>query len=278
MSEPRLVVVTGGSSGIGKEIARQLLRRGDRVVIVADQEQKLHVAERDLRDVSPNVWSVVCDIASPESVAAMGDAVLARFGCPDVLVNNAGFATYELFAQTAPEGIERLASVNFLGHLRVTRAFIGPMIDRRRGTIVNVASIAGRIPMAPSGVYSAAKHGMVAWSETLRHEIHRFGLRVVVVCPGRVPTHFFDHPTFQARRAGPETKQLISTELVAQVTLRAVDRGQFMVYLPSYYGLGVWLTQLLPFVWRSVLGFLIRRRVEEIYERESADLVGATTP
>lgn len=278
MSDPRLVVVTGGSSGIGKEIARQLLRRGDRVVIVADREEKLHDAERDLRAVSPNVWSVVCDIASPESVAAMGDAVLARFGCPDVLVNNAGFATYELFAQTAPEGIERLASVNFLGHLRVTRAFIRPMIDRRRGTIVNIASIAGRVPLAPSGVYSAAKHGMVAWSETLRHEIRRFGLRVVVVCPGRVPTAFFDHPTFQARKAGPETKHVITAAQVARVTLRAIDRGQFMVYLPSYYGLGVWLSQLVPFLSRSLLGILIRRRVEEIYERKSADLTGATTP
>jgi short-subunit dehydrogenase len=132
--------------------------------------------------------------------------------------------------------------------------------------------------MAPSGVYSAAKHGMVAWSETLRHEIHRFGLRVVVVCPGRVPTSFFDHPTFQARRAGPETKQLITAEAVAQVTLRAVDRGQSMVYLPSYYGLGVWLTQLVPFISRPLLGLLIRRRADEIYGRESADLAGATTP
>src|SRR5206468_155840 len=133
-------------------------------------------AEHELRAVSPHVSSVVCDISSPDSVAAMGDTVLSRYGCPDVLVNNAGFATYELFAHTAPEDIERLASVNFIGHLRCTRVFIPRMIEARRGTIVNMASIAGRIPMAPSGVYSAAKHGMVAWSETLRHELHRFGI------------------------------------------------------------------------------------------------------
>ena len=278
MKQQRLILVTGGSSGIGKEIARLFLRRGDRVLIVADRAGKLDDAEQELREISPQVSSVVCDIASPDSVAAMANTVLSTYGCPDVLVNNAGFATYELFAHTAPEEIERLASVNFVGHLRCTRAFLPGMIRARRGTIVNMASIAGRVPMAPNGVYSAAKHGMVAWSETLRHEVHRFGIKVVVVCPGRVPTAFFDHPTFQARQAGPETRQLISAEQVAQVTLRAVDKGQFMVYLPSYYGLMVWMTQVLPFVSRPLLGRLIRRRTEECYERDGTTPVEVTTP
>lgn len=278
MKQQRLVLVTGGSSGIGKEIARLFLRRGDRVLIVADRAGKLDDVERELREISHQVSSVVCDIASPDSVAEMANTVLSTYGCPDVLVNNAGFATYELFAHTAPEEIERLASVNFVGHLRCTRAFLPGMIQARRGTIVNMASIAGRVPMAPNGVYSAAKHGMVAWSETLRHEVHRFGIKVVVVCPGRVPTAFFDHPTFQARQAGPETRQLISAEQVARVTLRAVDKGQFMVYLPSYYGLVVWMTQVLPFVSRPLLGRLIRRRTAECYEREGTTPVEVTTP
>src|SRR5262245_18027066 len=120
----QLVVVTGGSSGIGKEIARLFLLQGATVVIVADQPEKLHNAERELRAVSDRVASVVCDIGDAASVSAMGIHVLTRYGCPDVIVNNAGFATYRTFEQTSAEEMERLATVNFLGHLRCTKAFL----------------------------------------------------------------------------------------------------------------------------------------------------------
>ena len=270
MSDRRLVLVTGGSSGIGKEIARLYLRRGAEVVLTADGPAKLRAAEQELASEGGRVSSVVCDIGDPRSVAEMSELVLTRHGCPDVLVNNAGFVTYRVFEETPPEEIERLVSVNFLGHMRCARAFTPYMIERRSGTIVNMASIAGRVLMAPNGIYSAAKHGLVAWSETLRHELHRFGIDVVVVCPGRVPTGLFDHETFRDRRAGPETRQLISATEVARATVRAVDRGQSMVYVPNHLGLLAWASGLVPPLSRWLLGALIRRRAEEIYERRAA--------
>lgn len=267
MSDRQLVLVTGGSSGIGKEIARQYLLQGSRVVLVADGLAKLEEAARELSTISHEVAAVPCDVGDPDSVVRMSEQVLRLYGCPDILVNNAGFATYRLFEETDPAELERLISVNFTGHLRCARAFLPAMVRRRSGVIVNVASIAGRVPMAPNGLYSAAKHGLVAWSETLRHEVSRHGLQVVVVCPGRVETAFFDHETFRARRAGPETHQVSTAAEVARVTVRAVERRDFMTYMPKRLGPLLWASGLLPPLTRALLGVLIRRRVDEIAAR-----------
>jgi uncharacterized protein len=269
-TDRQLVLVTGGSSGIGKEIARLFLRKGARVVLVADGPAKLQVAERELSAISDQVASVVCDVGDPDSVVAMSENVLTRFGCPDILVNNAGFVTYRVFEEMPLEEIERLISVNLLGHMRCTRAFTPYMTRRRSGVIVNVASIAGLVPISPNGVYGAAKHGLVVWSETLRNELKRFGISVVVVCPGRVSTGLFDHGTFRERQAGIETRHMMSAADVALATVRGVERGQHKVFMPGYLGPLLWMSRLVPPVSEWLLGALIRRRTEEIYRRKVA--------
>ena len=111
-----------------------------------------------------------------------------------------GYAVYYTFEQMPPEEIHRLFDVNLVGAALVTREFLPDMIRAGGGDVVMVASIAGRIPMTPCGVYSASKHGLVALAELLQIETARFNIRVHVVCPGRVETDFFSHESFQAAR------------------------------------------------------------------------------
>ena len=193
------VLITGGSSGIGKHLAANLARQGAHVAIVADDPKKLLDAESELKQLSPAVWSHPCDIAVLDDIRTMARAYREKFGAPDVLVNNAGYAVYYTFEQTPLEEVQRLFQVNLVGAALITREFLPDMIAAGGGDVVMVASIAGRIPMTPCGAYSASKHGLVALAELLRIETARFNVRVQVVCPGRVETDFFSHESFRQR-------------------------------------------------------------------------------
>ena len=261
----RKVVITGGSSGIGKQVAQDLLHAGAQVAIVADNPARLSEAETELRKISPSVWAHVCDVARLDDVRRMVGACEERFGAPDVLINNAGYAVYRTFEQMSSEEIRRLVDVNLTGAAVVTREFLPAMIKAGGGHVVMVASIAGRIPMTPCGVYSASKHGMVALAELLRVEAARFNVRTHIVCPGRVETPFFDHESFRRRAHRPESERTIPIETVSRAILDAVTADRRMTYIPRYYGPLVWLAHALPFLFRPLWRRLLTSRVEALY-------------
>jgi uncharacterized protein len=261
----RRVLITGGSSGIGRHLAEELLRRGAHVGIVADDAQKLGLAECALKQVSPEIWSYPCDIAILDDVRAMARAYRERFDAPEVLVNNAGYAVYYTFERMRSEEIHRLFDVNLTGAALVTREFLPDMIRAGGGHIVMMASIAGRIPMTPCSVYSASKHGLVALAELLQVETARFNLRVHVVCPGRVETDFFSHESFKARAHRPETARTIPIESVSRAVMAAVERDRFMTNVPWSYGVLAWFAAALPLVFKPVWHRLMASRVESVY-------------
>jgi short-subunit dehydrogenase len=267
------VLITGGSSGIGKHLAEDLLRRGAHVGIVAHDVDKLGSAESALKQVSPEVWSHACDVAVLDDVRAMARAYRERFDAPDVLVNNAGYAVYYTFESMRSEEIHRLFEVNLVGAALVTREFLPDMIRAGGGHIVMMASIAGRIPMTPCSVYSASKHGLVALAELLQVETSRFNLQVHVVCPGRVETDFFSHESFKARAHRPETARTIPIESVSRGVIDAVERGRFMTNIPRSYGLLVWLAGALPLVFKPLWHRLMASRVESVYASSATSRV-----
>lgn len=261
----RRVLITGGSSGIGKQVAADLLRKGAHVGIVADDPDKLDKAASELQQISSNVWSRACDVAVLDDVRAMARDYRQSVDAPDVLINNAGYAVYYTFEQTPAEEIQRLFQVNLVGAALVTREFLPDMIRAGGGHVVMMASIAGRIPMTPCGVYSASKHGLVALAEILKIETARFNVNVHVVCPGRVETDFFAHESFQTRAHRPESARTIPIELVSHAVTAAVARNRFMTYVPWYYGLLAWLAAAAPWVFKPLWHRLMSSRVEDLY-------------
>jgi len=257
------VLITGGSSGIGKHLARTLLTRGDEVVIAAEGEERLRAAAAELAAVAPRVEAIACDVADPAAVRGMVDAVLAR-GCPDVVVNSAGFAVYRTFEQSPIEEIERLVQVNLVGALRCIHGFLPAMIARGSGHVVNVASVAGLMPITPCATYGAAKHGLVGISQALRWELRDLGVQVHLVCPGRVETAFFDHETFRRRPHRPETERTLPIEAVSAAIVTAVERGRFLTVVPRALGLAIWARNVAPWLLDPLLGRLLRARVREV--------------
>ena len=259
------MLITGGSSGIGKRVAADLLRKGAHVGIVAEDPVKLAAAESELKELSSEVWSHRCDVAVLSDVRAMALAYRKRFTAPDVLINNAGYAVYYAFEQMPLEEIQRLFQVNLVGAALVTRAFLPDMIRAGGGDVVMVASIAGRVPMTPCGVYSASKHGLVTLAELLKIEAARFNVHVQVVCPGRVETEFFSHESFQKRARRPEASRTITLDAVSQKIVDAVEYDRFLTYVPSYYAVLAWIAAGLPLLFRPIWHRFMAARVEALY-------------
>lgn len=265
MISEKHILITGGSSGIGRHLAVELLKQGNKVVIASHCLERLKEAECELKGVSHNAFSYYVDVSDSYSVRHMSELVLREHGCPDILVNCAGFATYRTFEESLIEEIEQLVSVNFLGAMRCTHSFLPRMIARKYGTIVNIASIAGKLVMTPNGTYSASKHGLVAWSETLKYELSSFNIDVLVVCPGRVETAFFDHETFQKRASRTEAQLTVPIEKVSRGIILAIEKKKFLTFIPAYYGLIVWLMNTFPFFMKPIYGKLITSRIRDVY-------------
>ena len=118
--------------------------------------------------------------------------------------------------------------------------------------------------MTPNGIYSASKHGLVAWSDALGYELARFNIDVLTVCPGRVETSFFDHNTFKTRAHRAETQLTIPIEKVSGKIISAIEKRKKLNYIPFYYAFVVWIVNTFPFV-KPLYGRLLSNRVEDLY-------------
>lgn len=181
MSNPTVVFVTGVSSGIGRATAEQFAQRGCTVF----------GSVRDLRKTQPipGVERVEMDVRDERSVQRAVQAIIAKAKRIDVLVNNAGGTLLGAVEETSVAEAQALFDTNVFGALRTSQAVLPHMREQRAGRIVNVSSVLGFLPAPYMGLYSASKHAVEGLSETLDHEVRRFGVRVVLVEPSYTKTN-----------------------------------------------------------------------------------------
>ena len=261
------IVITGGSSGIGKALAYRLLSYGAVVSIVSENENALQSALKEFSSTGSPAHAFHCDLAEGKNIADLVHRIISEAGIPDILINNAGFAVYRTFEQSPVEEIDRLMAVNVLASMRLTRYFLPIFIERRSGSIVNMASIAGTMAITPNAAYCAAKHALVSWSECLSYELAGFNVHVNVICPGRVLTPFFDHETFRSRKARRETEYTVPLRRVVDETLRAVCKNRPFKYIPPTIGLISYLKASLPFLFNPAYRVLMHSRISSIYNQ-----------
>ena len=188
MPAESVILVTGCSSGIGRATIVEAAARGHRVFATARNRADLVDLERRER-----VEVLRLDVTEPDSIREAMDAALSRAGRLDALVNNAGYGQYGAVEEVTPEEWRAQFDVNFFGAIAVTQAALPSMRRARRGTIVNLSSVAGRVPIPFAAPYCASKHALEAVSDALRGELFSFGIRVVLVEPGPISTRFTEH-------------------------------------------------------------------------------------
>lgn len=186
--ENRTVLITGGTSGIGLELARQLIQRGNTVIVTGRDQQKLDAATR----AQPGLHGMRSDVSDPAAIAELRTAVLARFPTLDVLINNAGIMrNLDLNIDRDLSDVTREIEINLCGPVRMVQHFLPHLKTREHALIVNISSGLAFIPLAVSPVYSATKAAIHSFTQSLRAQLDGSGITVIELAPPGVETPLF---------------------------------------------------------------------------------------
>ena len=260
--EGQVVLVTGASSGIGRQVSLDFSGQGvQSIILVARSQSKLEDLEKTIRkkfDIQTIVYP--CDVSKKSEVEQMGREILDRCGHVDVLVNNAGFGLYGKVQDQSIEQIEAVTFTNFLGVVYCTKVFLGSMITRKSGHIVNIASVAASFGVAGLSAYCASKYAVLGFSESLSQELHGTGVGLTVVSPMGVKTNFFNNSSFDGRNPYDE-RFMLKTKTVSNAVLAAATSHRLEIIVPFYMRVGVWLKHTVPFIINPVIGLLFRREL-----------------
>ncbi|MEI9919361.1 MAG: SDR family oxidoreductase [Bacteroidota bacterium] len=273
----KVIIVTGGSSGIGKAIAQRFGREGAKLVITGRREDRLNDAVADLKKHNITAISVVADASVETDCANVVDIAVREYGQIDILINNAGVTQRSLFEDLQLEVFKKIMDVNFYGLVNTTRYAL-PYILRSKGSIVGIASVNGRRATPARSAYSASKFAMIGFLESLRSEMLDRGVHVLTVCPGFTASNIRRSALMANGKvfAGPQRDEsfMMSAEEVADEVYTAVVRRKRDILLTWQGKLAVWLNIFFP-KWMDRKALELIQRDERIEQQESAKSIGA---
>lgn len=261
----KVVLITGASRGLGVGIANEFAGHGSRLCLAARSKDELEGVRKTIERGGAEAIAIVADVSDPTSLESLVGETLQRLGPIDVLVNNAGIESVCEFEDMSAELAARIIEVNVKGLIWLTRLVAPEMVQRRSGHIVNIASMAGLLPVPHNTVYSASKHAVVGFSRSLRLELGDHGVGVSVVCPGFVRAGMF---ATWGRRA-PSSAGSVSSEDVARATVSAVINNSAEVKVNKTFGkFGPTVHAISP----RLSGFLMSKTGVSAFLREQAAL------
>ena len=256
----KVVVITGASSGIGKQVAIEFGQLGANVVLVGRKKDKLKQTEIELKQFSTTTMICQCDVSKKDQVEIMTKMVLNKFGSVDILVNNAGFAIYGSVSDLSIDDIELQMQTNYLGMVYCVKKFLPSMLQQKSGHIVNVASVAASFGLPGIAPYCASKFAMLGFSEGLKHELKNSGVDITVVSPIMVRTNFFDHPSFEKMPKHSPTS--LDPKTVAKAVLKAANSRRLEIIVPSVVRSMVWMKHTFPFIINPIIGKSFKKQLD----------------
>jgi short-subunit dehydrogenase len=239
----KIILITGASSGIGALMATSFAAKGAIPILTARSMDKLEHISSQIQSEHAVFPLDVTDAAQVESTIKQ---IIEKYGRIDILLNNAGYGIFATFQDAPLAHFEDMMNVNYMGTVRCTKAVLPYMLQARSGQIVNIASMAGKIGTAKSTGYTATKHAVLGFTNSLRHELVGTGVSLIAINPGPIQTPFFD----KADPSGDYVKNvawfmLKPEKVVAEIT-DAIERNIPEKNLPRTAALGVKLFQLFP--------------------------------
>lgn len=185
----KVVVITGGSKGIGRALALDFAKQGAKVVVSARGAEELQAVAKEIEAAGGQALPVVCDVSDKQQINNMADEVHEKFGVVDILINNAGIAPSNKFLNHPDEMWQQVLDINLTGPFLVSKAFLPKMVERGQGgRVINMASIASKVAQAYTIAYVTSKHGLLGFTRTLALEMNKYGITVNAICPGYVDT------------------------------------------------------------------------------------------
>ena len=255
------VLITGASSGIGRCLAEQAAAGGARVALAARTADKLQELARELTGRGANVLAVPVDVTSQTDREHLFEMVREHFGGLDVLVNNAGIASFGHFATSSEEILRKIMEVNFFAPAELIRQAVPIMVKGQRPAIVNVASMCGRRGLPAWTEYSASKFALCGLTEALRGELARFDIDILLVLPGLTKSDLPRHMLRNEGRMKIDFAKGMAPESVAAGILRAMARNRTETVLGRE---ARWILRINRFFPRMVER-LMARKVRTLY-------------
>ena len=232
-------VVTGASSGIGLEFARELTRRGHPVLAIARRRERLEALAKEAAEHGGRIESFSADLATEQGLAVVLQRV-DELGEIDLLINNAGVAIAGDFVGASQDQEIGEIRLNVEAVVKLTQHLLGPMVKRRHGAIINLASVVGFQPFPHFAVYAATKAFVISFTEALAEELKGTGVRILALCPGSVRTEI---DVFAHNEGLLGKLPSLTAEQVVKTGLRALDNGRVVKVVG-------FLNQFLPFIGR----------------------------
>lgn len=227
------VLITGGSSGIGAELAQRFAANGATVAITARRADRLGEVLDRCRATSPDSVSRVCDVSDVAAVDDLAAWALDALGGVDVLINNAGIPLRRNVRALDRETVEHVTRINYLAPVQLTLALLPHMLERGSGRIINVASVAATLSSPGEAAYDATKAALAVFSEALAVDVWDSGIKVLVVYPGVVDTELF---TIPGNDPLPAAVPKIPVGEFVDGVWDALEQDVLQVYVPAWFG------------------------------------------
>ena len=246
-------IVTGASSGIGREIAIELAKHGAKLIVTARRAERLEEVLAELRTFDADAVSVVGDIVDAATRTKLVESADREFGGLDALVNNAGIGAIGPFSNADEDRLRRIMEVNFFAPVELIRLAL-PLLRRgNRPIIANVSSVLGHRAVSNKSEYCASKFAMHGFSDALRCELANDGVDVLIVSPSTTSSEFFDRVIDRDDDTHERESRGMSPQVVARKTVSAMRRGKHEVILSAGGMALVWLDRLCPTIMNRIL-------------------------
>jgi len=252
----KVVWITGASSGIGEELAYSLSAKGAKLVISSRRKEELERVKSNCDDQT-KIFILPLDLADTRHAKEWVAQIVNKFGRMDILINNGGVSQRSL-AQETPEEIERkLMEVNYFSTVNLTKAVLPYMLNQGSGQIVVVSSIAGKFGFYLRSTYSAAKHALQGYFESLRLEVEKKNIQITIVCPGKIKTNVSVNALTESgklhEQMDPSHANAMSASQCANEILEAVENKKEEVLIGGKELKAVWLKRIFPKLFSKII-------------------------
>lgn len=256
-------VITGASSGIGTAIAKKFARQGIKVLLVARNTERLNLFASEIRANGGKAEVYPSDLSLSQNRSELAQHILADTGAPDILVNNAGIGWFGYFSRMPWEVAAQLIALDIEAPTHLTSLFLPHMLESGKPCrIINMGSITGKMPEQGIALYAGAKSYLDAFTKSVYREIIRTPVRISIIRPGPVKTHFFDNSETYANGGRiPAEKSAIAPERIADVAWSLVKRPRRFVYVPFFMYFSPFIEYLFAPVIDRVGPVLLKRRL-----------------
>uniref|UniRef100_A0A0M0KM69 Oxidoreductase n=2 Tax=Halalkalibacterium halodurans TaxID=86665 RepID=A0A0M0KM69_ALKHA len=256
----KTIFITGASSGLGRQLAIDFSWEETVLCLFARSQERLENVQRIVVENGGEAHIYPVDLADPQSIDRSFAEAISAVGVVDVLINNAGYGVFEPFCDSQMDENERMFRVNVFGLMRATAAVLPTMREQGSGHIINIASQAGKIATAKSAIYSATKHAVLGFTNSLRMELKGTGIHVSAVNPGPIQTPFFDQADKEGGYTSKVQRIMLDPEDVSEKIVQLTKKPKRELNLPWWMNIGATAYQVAPRLLELLAGKQFRQK------------------